>query len=177
MVHPRWWSGRKMAIWGMDDKRESWDCRQQGELEGGRLYQSSPCFQANMQSKDSSEVLIHHFLWLMLIIELLVLQHLALLSLNLIPQFCLNASFSLLLILLEIAGRAGDERGNKYNLIQIWLWWSKLGCGPLAKYSFPETNGRCILWRPSLQFPRIKFCSLFSFLPVCKISISSILVL
>ena len=21
----------------------------------------------------------------------------------------------------EIAGRAGDERGNKYNLIQIWL--------------------------------------------------------
>ena len=22
-----WWSGRKMAIWGMDDKRESRDCR------------------------------------------------------------------------------------------------------------------------------------------------------
>ena len=80
---------------------------------------------------------------------------------NLDLNLCVKSSLALVMILHEIAGSAGDERGNKYNLIQIWLWWSKLGCGPLAKYSFPETNGRCILWRPSLQFPLIIFYSLF----------------
>ena len=88
-------------------------------------------------------------------------QYFALINLDLKLRFCVKSIFSLLLFLLEIAGSAGDERGNKYNLIQIWLWWSKLGCGPLAKYSFPETNGRCILRRPSLQFPQIIFYSLF----------------
>ena len=74
----------------------------------------------------------------------------------------------------EIAGRAGDERGNKYNLIadlalmiKIRLW----SIGQILLFLKPMDDA--FLPRASSLFPRIIFCSLFSFTASLQISISS----
>ena len=62
-------------------------------------------------------MIIHHALYWLL--GFYLMNYGALINLDL--KLCVKSSFTLVMILLEIAGSAGDERGNKYNLIQIWL--------------------------------------------------------